>query len=74
MPPGGLEKKDAKIEFHLDNPDGPMIGALIPVATGNWSTFQIEETLVKNATGVHDVFLTFHGGKGLPDIRTIQFK
>ena len=66
--------KDAKIEFHLDQPDGPLIGSLVPVSTGSWTNFQIQETPIKATSGVHDLFLTFHGEKGLPDIRSIQFK
>ncbi|HEV8291593.1 MAG TPA: carbohydrate-binding protein, partial [Tepidisphaeraceae bacterium] len=66
--------KDAKVEFHLDSPDGPLIGALIPISTGSWTNFQLQETPIKDAAGVHDLYLTFHGGKGLPDVRSIQFK
>jgi hypothetical protein len=66
--------KDAKIEFHLDQPDGPLIGSLVPVSTGSWTNFQIQETPIKATSGIHDLFLTFHGEKGLPDIRSIQFK
>jgi hypothetical protein len=66
--------RDAKVEFHLDNPDGPLIGPLIPISTGSWTDFQIQETPIKDAAGVHDLYLTFHGGQGLPDIRSIQFK
>jgi hypothetical protein len=66
--------RDAKIEFHLDKPDGPLIGALVPVSTGDWNTFQIQETPITGAAGVHDLFLTFHGENGLPDLRSIQFR
>jgi hypothetical protein len=66
--------KDAKIEFHLDAFNGPLIATLIPMSTGNWTTFQIQEAPVQNAVGIHNLFLTFHGGRGLPDIRSIQFK
>jgi hypothetical protein len=66
--------KDAKIEFRLDAPEGPLIGALVPISTGDWTTFQVQEALVQGATGVHDLYLTFHGGRGLPDLRTMQFK
>ena len=66
--------KDAKIEFHLDTFDGPLIATLIPSPTGDWSTFQTQESPAQGATGVHDLYLTFHGGRGLADIRALQFK
>src|SRR6266576_4422585 len=62
--------RDARVEFHLDKADGPLIAALIPIPTGSWTNFQTQETPVKGAAGVHDLYLTFHGGKGLPDIRS----
>jgi hypothetical protein len=65
--------KDAMVEFHLDALDGPLIGTLIPQPTGSWTTFRIQESPVQSATGVHNLYLTFEGGKGLPDVRTIQF-
>jgi len=66
--------KDAKIEFRLDAPEGTLIGALVPISTGDWTTFQVQEALVQGATGVHDLYLTFQGERGLPDLRTMQFK
>src|SRR5687767_12628557 len=66
--------RDAKIEFHLDGVDGPLIATLAPSSTGDWETFQIQETRVQGANGTHDLFLTFHGDRGLPNIRSIQFK
>ena len=66
--------KDARVEFHLDAPDGPLIATLIPVSTGNWTSFQTQESPVRGASGIHNLYLTFHGARGLPDIRTLQFK
>ena len=66
--------KNAKVEFHLDAPDGPLIATLAPTSTGSWTDFQIQEAPVQGATGVHNLFLTFHGERGLPDIRTLQFR
>jgi hypothetical protein len=66
--------RDAKIEFHLDAIDGPLIGTLTPASTGDWTTFQVQETRVEGATRIHNLFLTFHGERGLPDVRSIQFK
>jgi hypothetical protein len=66
--------RDAKIEFHLAAIDGPLIATLTPASTGDWMTFQVQETRVQGANGIHNLFLTFHGERGLPDIRSIQFK
>jgi glucosylceramidase len=66
--------RDALVEFHLDAPDGPLIGTLIPTSTGNWTTFRIQESPIQGASGLHSLYLTFQGGKGLPDLRTFQFK
>jgi len=65
--------RHGRVEFHLDQPEGPLIGALTPISTGSWTNFQIQETPINGAAGVHDLYLTFHGGKGLPDLRSIQF-
>jgi len=67
--------KEAKVEFHLDASNAPPIATLIPISTGSWTTFQIQEAPVQGGgSGVHDLYLTFHGGRGLPDIRAIRFK
>lgn len=48
------------IELHLDSKSGPMIGK---VKVGNTKDEYIEiETPVKNAKGVHDLYLVFKGG------------
>jgi len=67
--------KDAKIELRLDKVDGPIIGELIVVPTGDWQTFTSQEAPVHDATGIHDLYLIFQGTqKGLPDVKSIQFK
>jgi hypothetical protein len=66
--------REAKMEFRLDAADGPVMATLVPVSTGDWNTFQVQECPVEGATGVHDLYVTFQGGRGLPDIRSIQFK
>ncbi len=68
-------REDVKIQLHLDKLDGPVIGELLVDSTGNWQTYELQHARVEPTTGIHDLFLTFHGpGKGLPDIRKIQFK
>ncbi|WP_322965444.1 glycoside hydrolase family 43 protein [Sphingomonas fuzhouensis] len=54
-------RRDASISLHLDRVDGPQIGtlALKPRPGDGWAT---QTTPVSNATGVHDLFLVFHGG------------
>ena len=49
------------IDLHIDSKNGPMIGK---VKVGNTKDEYIEfETPVKNAKGVHDLYLVFKGGE-----------
>lgn len=69
-----IGEREALIEFRLDTVDGPAIATLIPKSTGDWNTFQIQEAPAQSTNGVHDLFITFAGARGLPDLRSIQFK
>jgi hypothetical protein len=72
-----IGEREAKVKFHLDRVDGPVIAELIPVSTGGWNIFQVQETPVNadaKTVGIHDLYITFHGARGLPDLRTIQFR
>ncbi|MDX2024510.1 MAG: family 43 glycosylhydrolase [Deltaproteobacteria bacterium] len=55
---------DARLEFHLDAPDGPKIGES-PVRFTYWITYYQELTgAVQGAKGVHDVYLVAKGEGG----------
>jgi len=61
------------IEIHLDAPTGPQIGSLTVATTGAWDSPSYQTTPVSFATGVHDVYLTFHGGNGAGDLYSVKF-
>jgi hypothetical protein len=69
-----IGEREATLGFRLDAPDGPVIATLIPKSTGDWSTFQIQEAPAQSTSGIHDLYITFAGARGLPDLRSIQFK
>ena len=68
-----IGEREATVEFRLDALDGPVIATLVPKSTGDWNTFQIQETPVQSTNGVHDLYITFAGARGLPDLRSIRF-
>lgn len=52
------------IEIRLDAPDGRLIGECTVTATGGWDSWKDFRCPVTGATGVHDVYLVYHGGSG----------
>jgi arabinoxylan arabinofuranohydrolase len=54
--------KGAKIELHLDNLSGTLVSTLpVNYTTGKWKQ---EKAVVKNCSGVHDLFIVFRGDAG----------
>ena len=51
-----------KIEVHLDKLDSPPVGALTLPGTGGWDHWMNISQPLAGITGVHDLFLVFHGG------------
>jgi hypothetical protein len=56
--------KGGRIELHLDAADGPLIGTCAVENTGGWQLWKTVTCDVKNAIGVHDLYLVFKGGEG----------
>lgn len=54
-------EKTASMELHLDSATGPLIGTLAIDNTGGEYIFKILSTDITNATGVHDLYMTFKG-------------
>ena len=52
------------LEFHLDNPSGPMAGLLSIPVTGGWQNWQTVTGLVSGGSGVHDLYLVLKGSSG----------
>ena len=56
--------KGSAIELHLDSETGPLIGTLKVKPTGAWDQWVTQSHSVKQAIGVHDLYLKFTGGNG----------
>lgn len=56
-----------EIELHIDGTDGPIIGKLKIASTGSADNYKSFTTKVKQASGVHDLYLCF--GKTSGDVR-----
>lgn len=54
------------LELHLDRADGPLIGSMKIANTGGWQAWREETMQVTGASGVHDLFLIFKGGRDEP--------
>ena len=50
------------VEIRLDAVDGDSLGTLTVPYLGDWNDFRPLSTEVREATGVHDLFLVFRGG------------
>ena len=64
----------ATITLHLDSPKGPVIGTLQLKATGSVEKYRTFTTKVKNASGVHDLYLSFGQTSGDVRLDWWQFK
>lgn len=67
----------SKIEIHLNNPQGPLIGTATTAATGDWQKWESIEAAIKPTAGTHDIALVFKDKAGDPDAQTTiwaQFK
>ena len=62
-----------KIEIHLDQIDGPILGTVVVNAMGEGDIWKTINTPLKNTTGVHDVYFVFKGTSDLFDIDWFQF-
>ncbi len=50
------------IELRLDSPTGTLVGTCVASGTGGWQTWKTMSCSVKDASGVHDLYLVFTGG------------
>ncbi len=51
-----------KIEVHLDQKNGPIVGTVDVPVTGDWQAWEEVSCDVKGASSVHDVYFVFNGG------------
>ena len=52
------------ITLHLDSTDGPVIGTAVISNTGTIEKYRSFTAKVKNAAGVHDLYICFNNNKG----------
>jgi len=66
---------EGKIELHLDRPTGPLIATCVFPKTGGATTWATASSSVRDALGVHDLFLVFTGNpSAAPRIDWWQFE
>ena len=64
----------ATITLHLDSPKGPVVGTVSISKTGSLEKYRNFTAKVKNATGVHDLYLCFTSVSGDVRLDWWQFK
>lgn len=66
-----------QIEIRLDDPNGQLIGTLVPTATSNensdFNKYVIQRVSVQDVTGVHNVVLKIAGGFGAGNLDWFRF-
>ena len=62
------------VTLHLDSTDGPVIGTLTLSRTGSVDKYRTFSTKVKDAAGVHDLYLCFSATNGDNRLDWWQFK
>ncbi|MDR0982753.1 MAG: glycoside hydrolase family 43 protein [Culturomica sp.] len=69
-------EKDGTIEIRLDGVDGQIVGNVGISPTGSLDVYELMSSKVKDAKGVHDLYLCFKGEKGkkLFDLDYWEFK
>jgi hypothetical protein len=53
------------VEVRLGSPSGTLIGQLLTIGTGGWTTFAEQTTPLSNAAGRHSLYIVFKGGSGV---------
>jgi glucosylceramidase len=80
---GGVKSVDVRVasagsggtlEFHLDDPAGPLVSAITVPVTGGWQSWTTVSGAATGATGVHDLYLVFSGGSGIGNVNWFRFK
>lgn len=61
------------LEFHVDSPTGPKVGAVTIPITGDWQNWQTATGAVTGGSGVHNLFARFTGSSSLGNLNWFQF-
>jgi hypothetical protein len=62
---GVASLKGGKIEIHTDKIDGPILGTINVITSGEGENWKTITTPVKNIKGIHDLYFVFKGEKDL---------
>ena len=62
-----------RMDLHLDDPTGPVIGSLELRGTGSYFAFSVQFAPVSLPTGVHDLYLVFTGSSGIANLDWLVF-
>ena len=62
------------LEFHLDSATGTLLGTANLPVTGGYQTWQTVTTPISGATGVHTLYIVFHGSGGIANVNWFQFQ
>ncbi|HWE03786.1 MAG TPA: carbohydrate-binding protein [Tepidisphaeraceae bacterium] len=68
-----IASEAGSIQLRLDSPTGALIGTLKAASTGSWENYTLQSTKVTGATGVHNLYLVYVGGKGVANIESFKF-
>ncbi len=61
------------LEFHLNGPDGPLIGSVTIPVTGGWQNWTTLSTTISKAQGINDLYLVFKGSSDIGNINWFHF-
>ncbi|WP_281228982.1 carbohydrate-binding protein [Flavobacterium aquiphilum] len=62
------QAKSGKIEFHLDKPDGELVGTTTVTNTGNWGKYEVfKTTLSRKISGKHDIHVVLRAPGSKPE-------
>lgn len=62
------------LEFHLDSAAGALLGTVALPVTGGYQNWQTVTAPVTGASGVHTLYLVFHGSGGIANLNWFQFQ
>ncbi len=62
------------VEFHLDSATGTLLGTATLPVTGGYQTWQTVTAPISGASGVHTLYLVFHGSGGIANVNWFQFQ
>jgi glucosylceramidase len=62
------------LEFHLDSATGSLLGTATLPVTGGYQTWVTVNAPITGASGVHTLYLVFHGSGGIANVNWFQFQ